>query len=188
MKEDIDFNYVNSCFVVKDDLLYWRDQRPLEHFATERAWNIWNTKCAGKQAGGPARSRDNSNAYRYVSMNGGKHYAAHRVIWMLAYGKWPSGVLDHIDGNGLNNSLSNLKDTNQVYNSRNSQMKSLNKSGVNGVHWDASRGKWNAMGYITVDGKKKGVYLGRFTDLEDAKLAREKWQEEEGGFTERHGK
>ena len=187
MKQDLGYDYMSTCFTIRDDLLYWKQERPIEHFATLRAWSIWNTKCAGKQAGGPSRSRENSNAYRYVSVQGIK-YAAHRVIWLLSYGKWPDGVLDHIDGNGLNNSLSNLQDTDQVYNSRNAQMNSLNKSGVNGVHWDVSRNKWSAMGYLTVEGKKKGIYLGRFTELDDAKKARELWQEQQGGFTERHGK
>lgn len=187
MKEDLTFNYVNSCFVIKDNLLYWRDSRPRSHFTSTKVWNIWKTKCSGKEAGGFTRSRENATAYRYVSL-GGVKYAAHRVVWLLSYGEWPKGVVDHIDGNGLNNSLENLQDTDQVYNSRNSQMNSLNKSGVCGVHWDSNRGKWSAMGYLTVDGKKKGVYLGRFINLEDAKLAREKWQDEQGGFTERHGK
>jgi hypothetical protein len=49
-----------------------------------------------------------------------------------------------------------------------------NTSGHKGVYWDKSRGKWSA--YIQVHGKR--VYLGRFSDYEDAVTARELAEEE----------
>lgn len=36
-------------------------------------------------------------------------YMAHQLIWCLLYGEWPNKLIDHIDGNGLNNSKDNLR-------------------------------------------------------------------------------
>jgi len=36
-------------------------------------------------------------------------FYCHRVIWLLCYGHWPSAQIDHIDGDGCNNRLSNLR-------------------------------------------------------------------------------
>lgn len=49
-----------------------------------------------------------------------------------------------------------------------------NKSGVTGVNWDKSRGKWQA----TIRFKGKKYNLGRFADIEDAISARKKAEKE----------
>lgn len=38
---------------------------------------------------------------------------ASRIIWKMATGEDPKGVIDHIDGNPLNNRLENLQDISQ---------------------------------------------------------------------------
>lgn len=80
-----------------------------------------------------------------------KKYLAHRVAWALHYGFWPSGEIDHINGNKVDNRIDNLRDVNHRENGLNQKLKSNNKSGVNGVLWDKSIGKWSAR--IMVDGK-----------------------------------
>ena len=63
----------------------------------------WNCQFAGKKAGSV------SKGYRYVHFDD-KKYAAHRVIWKMAYGSIPLDLqIDHIDGDGLNNRLGNLR-------------------------------------------------------------------------------
>ena len=49
----------------------------------------------------------------------GKQYKAHRLCWFFIYGKFPKDVIDHIDGNKLNNSIRNLRDVTQAENTRN---------------------------------------------------------------------
>ena len=43
-------------------------------------------------------------------------YLAHRVIWKMINGNDPENVIDHIDNNPLNNSVSNLRDVTQTEN------------------------------------------------------------------------
>lgn len=76
-------------------------------------------------------------------------------------------VVDHIDGDGLNNRRSNLRIATQAENLRNCRKPSTNTSGVKGVHWCKRNKKWQAQ--IKDNGKSK--YLGLFASLEDAGAA-----------------
>ncbi len=87
-----------------------------------------------------------------------KNVFAHRIAWVLHYGEWPKGQIDHIDGNGLNNRLVNLRDVSHAENQRNQKLHSRNKSGYRGVSLDRKTGKWQA--HIWANGKR--LYLGRF--------------------------
>lgn len=49
-----------------------------------------------------------ASGYVKIKING-KAYAAHRLAWLLFYGKWPSRRIDHADGNSLNNAIANLR-------------------------------------------------------------------------------
>lgn len=74
-------------------------------------------------------------------------------------------MVDHRDGNGLNNCRHNLRPaTNQEnsFNSRGYQGQTTSK--YKGVSWDKHKNKWCA--YIRVNGKVKN--LGRFTNEIDA--------------------
>lgn len=114
---------------------------------------------------------------------GGKLYQIHRLAWLYAHGSWPEGQIDHINGNRSDNRLSNLRDVCHVDNGRNQKLCSTNKSGINGVHWFASRGKWRAT--ITVNGKS--LHLGYFNTVAEASEAR-KAADEINGFHQNHGR
>ena len=74
-------------------------------------------------------------------------------------------LVDHRDGNGLNNQRDNLRLVNNQQNSHNSQGYRKGKtSKFKGVSWDKEKGKWGA--YIRVNGKVKN--LGRYISEVDA--------------------
>lgn len=51
--------------------------------------------------------------YRVIRIDG-EHHKAHRLAWFYVHGSWPSGIIDHKDGNKDNNKIKNLRDTSQA--------------------------------------------------------------------------
>lgn len=93
----------------------------------------------------------------------GKHYFAHRVAWLYFYGVPPVSGIDHINGNKLDNRMSNLREANQKQNGHNRRVASVNnKLGFLGVY--QKRNKFVAS--IRVDGKLKQI--GTFLTPEEA--------------------
>ena len=76
-------------------------------------------------------------------------------------------VVDHIDGNTLNNQRSNLRTCTQGENMRNQKISSRNTSGIKGVSWSKNRERWLAC----IKGNGKQIYLGHFICPLMAKLA-----------------
>jgi hypothetical protein len=97
-----------------------------------------------------------------------KVYMAHRLIYLVMTGSWPVGVIDHIDGDPLNNKWENLRDVSKTVNGRNTKRQKNNTSGFRGVSWVKGRLKWQA--YISTGSGR--VSLGLFDMLEEAILAR----------------
>jgi len=94
-------------------------------------------------------------------------YKAHRLAWLYSYGEWPSGLIDHDDGDGLNNRLSNLIVTDGAGNNLNLPKRSDNTSGFMGVGFHALSGKYRAR--VCREGIR--VYLGLFDTAEEAAKA-----------------
>lgn len=88
----------------------------------------------------------------------------HRQILGLLENK--SAIVDHIDGNRLDNRRTNLRVCTQTENSRNRRRHTNNTSGYKGVSKRPS-GSYRAQ--IKVDGKK--IHLGTFASAEEAHKA-----------------
>lgn len=104
--------------------LVWK-RRPLPMFRNGSAFEVWNTKHAGKEA----FTHQDENGY-FCGGILGKTYRAHRIIWLLHYKKWPKAVIDHINGDPSDNRIINLRDVPQAENARNTKASRLNAGGV----------------------------------------------------------
>jgi len=72
----------------------------------------------------------------------GKTYKNHRLAWFLYYGHWPKGIIDHINGNKLDNRIKNLRDVTYTINNQN---KACHRNGtLLGCTFIKSKGKWQA--------------------------------------------
>jgi hypothetical protein len=99
----------------------------------------------------------------------GRLYYAHSLIWLYVHGRWPEGEIDHIDRDGTNNRLSNLREVDQSVQAFNQRLKSSNTSGHRGVHWCRSDQTW----HVDIgDGCCGRIYLGSFFNFEDAVAVR----------------
>jgi len=99
-----------------------------------------------------------SNGYRRIGVDGTK-YAAHRLAWFYVYNEWPGGMIDHINGDRLDNRIDNLRVATNELNQQNQRCARIdNKIGLLGVNWEKWSRKYKAQ--IRVHGKK--LLIGRF--------------------------
>src|SRR5690606_354932 len=83
---------------------------------------------------------------------------AHRIVWALYHGKdIPSGMdIDHINGDGRDNRIENLRVVPRVLNLRNQKKSRRNKTGVPGVcRSNRPRDEAFIAYYSGLDGKTK---------------------------------
>jgi len=93
----------------------------------------------------------------------------HRVVLGRVLGRelTRSESVDHINGDGLDNTRANLRLATASQNGANQDIRKNNTSGVKGVCWHKHASKW--VSHIRINGKQK--YLGLFTSLAEAETA-----------------
>lgn len=114
--------------------LYWLF-RPVELFATEKAFSLWNGKWANREG----FTYTGKNGYKQGKMLG-YVYTGHRVAWALHYGEWPNGQVDHINGIRTDNRISNLRLSDNARNQMNRA--AVGSSEYLGVSYYKRRGVW----------------------------------------------
>lgn len=69
----------------------------------------------------PVAGRDAEGYLRTWVVYGGKQHniKAHQLAWALHYGKWPVGIIDHINRNKSDNRIENLRIVNENVNAAN---------------------------------------------------------------------
>lgn len=77
--------------------------------------------------------------------------------------------VDHVDNNRKNNNLYNLRYATDQENQFNRKKGKNNKSGIKGVHYDKKNNKW--ISSIKINGKI--IYIGRYDNINEAKIARQ---------------
>lgn len=124
-------------------------------------------KCQGAKPGAVAGCK--SSGYIVINLSRKEGHRAHRLAWLYVHGEWPPAHIDHIDMDGTNNRISNLREADYQKNSRNKGITKRNKSGFKGVCWCATKGKWRA----TITSNKQTVGLGYYDDINLAARAYE---------------
>jgi hypothetical protein len=136
-------------------------------------WRLWNARFAGKEAGRTYRGR------RGVRIDG-VDYGANRIIWKIYTGKDPEHVIDHINGDALDDRIVNLRDVPVSLNNRNKR-KGRSHSGEVGVTQRKDSGRWHASVWLN----NKRHTIGTFDTKEEAVAAR-RALDALHGFTPRH--
>lgn len=127
-------------------------------------WRSYRTGTAPKGAtAGNINTNKNGRKYLRICIDG-KAFLAHRLAWFYVHGEWPELQIDHIDGDGLNNRIENLREATVSQQNQNRRMHKNNTSGVKGITWKKRRGKWQAQ----IEHQGKAIYLGSFENKEAA--------------------
>jgi hypothetical protein len=140
--------------------IYW-ESRDISMFVDERSFNTFHSQFAGKKAGS-LKAKEHTNYIEVCIF--GRTTLAHRVIWKMHYGTEPPPIIDHIDGDGTNNKIENLREATIHQNGWNSKKNVRNKSGFKGVSFNTEQQRWRAA--IHVKGKTR--LLGYFNTPEEA--------------------
>lgn len=103
-------------------------------------------QCAGAIAGGLT-----TRGYRHTPVRG-TFFAVHRLCWLVHYGEWPAGDIDHINGDRLDNRICNLRSVTVAENN-------MNRFGVHrptrNYSFDRRKGRWRV--HVTRHGAYKHV-------------------------------
>ena len=184
-KDSITQEYLKECFTYNHDTgdVFWK-KRPSHHFNSSNGQAVSNARTHGKQAGSKYHEKKCNKSYYQccIRVKGVMvRYSLHRLIWILIHNETPNEI-DHINGNGMDNRLSNLRNVTHKENQQNTKLSIKNTSGVCGVWWNKRVNKW--MAGIKEDSKK--IHLGYFLNFNDAVIAR-KMKEYNLGYHQNHG-
>lgn len=145
MPRRLDVSVLREFFEYRDGRLYWR--KSPSHQAR-----------VGNEAGNVTTGGYRETCLRRTRLK------VHRVIFALAYGRWPIGDIDHVDGNTANNRVENLREATRTQNLANAKKWTHGKtSDRKGVHFERWSNRWRA----SIGGKR----LGRFDTEEQAARA-----------------
>lgn len=153
--------YLRECFEVSPESpsgLFWK-HRPAHHFGGDpKRVKYVNRQFGGKKAGS---CHPKTNQWR-VAIGSDRHLGCHRIIWALTHNEDPSDcVIDHIDGNHLNNQAENLRKVTWAQNAANRIRK--NDGQQKGVYFNKRSRRWTAavhlhLGYYDTEDEAAEVY------------------------------
>lgn len=135
---------------------------------------IWNIS-RGKQKKGNIAGSLNGKGYLRIIINS-KEYLSHRLVFLYMNGKMPTEEVDHINRNKIDNRYLNLRLVSHKENHLNKGVFRNNKVGLSGIEFNKAKNQWR----VRIQKDKKRYFLGYFDDLEVAKEARRKAQNELG--------
>jgi hypothetical protein len=126
---------------------------------------FWENPSAPRLTKGDLAGWEDNRGYRRIQL-GERTYLTHRLVFLMHHGYLPK-IVDHIDGDRLNNKIENLREVTPSQSSCNIKTRVNSISGVKGVTWRKDRNRWIAK--ITYQGKV--YHVGLYKDVEDAEKA-----------------
>jgi hypothetical protein len=109
----------------------------------------------GGHKAGEIMGSGSHRGYKKIGIDMHRYYA-HRLAWLYVYGEMPT-VIDHINGDTLDNRIENLRNVDQLGNLQNiRQLSKANTSGFTGV--SRKRNKWTAALSLNNENIRLGVY------------------------------
>lgn len=150
MDQQLTSDYVSQLLVYKESTgeLYWRS----------RGNPTFDKQFSGKRA----FTAVGSHGY-YTGAIHDRLYLAHRIIWLIKEGVWPK-VIDHINGDKLDNRWVNLREVDHRGNSLNLSVRKDNKTGTMGVYPTKSGKKF----FSRIKDNGNIIHLGTYDTLEEA--------------------
>ncbi len=142
------------------NLKYYETLKEMVSYCHKTGRFTWIVKRRGTKGIYSEAGYITKNGYRAIGIRVDKRFTlikCHRLAWFFVYGELPESI-DHINGDKLDNSISNLRSCNHKENSRNRKTPKNNTSGYKGVYWSKPHKKWGAsIGY-----NRKTYHLGFF--------------------------
>jgi hypothetical protein len=182
----LDFDYINS-------ILYYDETSPtFLRWKKDFGWTGKYFKVKQDDVAGCIASTNKV----HVTLNC-KVYYGHRIIWLLTQGHINNHeIIDHLDGNSLNNCKTNLRQVSSEVNARNRKQNPRNTSNVIGVYLKNMKGDpyWTAT-WQDLQGKKhrKCFSVNKYSDegakqlaIDTRKEAIDLLNKQGAGYTARH--
>lgn len=123
----------------------------------------------------------NKAGYWTISVDN-RRYLAHRLAWLYVTGNWPDKIIDHKNGDKIDNRFDNLREACHSENGCNKGPRRDNKSGIKNVMWQKHQGGW----YIQLKIYGVKYFYGYFKDLELAALVAEEARDKIHGVFANH--
>jgi hypothetical protein len=118
----------------------------------EETWRFIWLKDIGRARCGQIAGTIQNNGYRIIRLDR-QPYLEHHLVWFFKHGVWPR-LLDHKDGDRVNNDPVNLRLADNSGNAANSKRFSTNSSGFKGV----SRTAESHAAYVAAAVKYQGEF------------------------------
>lgn len=152
---------------------YWKNIIDNEDYQVSNLGNVKSLK-SGKEI--ILKGGINSRGYHCIGLckdGVQKIRTIHQLVAIHFLNHVPSGqklVVDHIDGNKINNKLDNLQILTNRLNTSKGYINKETSSRYTGVYWCKTRNKWRSR--ISINGKDK--HLGFYSDEINASIAYQK--------------
>ena len=162
-------NTLSDCTQKTKPELTAERARELFDYDPETGVLRWKVSKQGLKAGAVAGT---VSKLGYVHVHADNHRTlAHRIVWLYTHGAWPSGVIDHINGDPSDNRICNLRDVSRQVNQQNmrSAMCSNLSTGLLGACYCKRWRKFVAGIKDPSTGKR--LNLGAFNTAEEAHQA-----------------